>query len=417
MAEVTTTSRRPPRARKAAAPVVETQVSLRDRILAAMRELTAKAMRKPRGKTDVVAWGSLDPAVGFGDVDAYRDELAAMVEAGLLEEVGGGFRLGRPGEQAPAQVTEAERDAAALAAMERNVLAAIGPDGEATCGEIAVELGCDEAMAIVLVEGLLARRVLRKARSGKELVWYAVNGDDKSRLVAYLQLAGTYVSVEAMASQAVLTVERAEELACELVGECSAWRDPSGSGRLYRLRPRETVKVETPAAPEPTPPATVVEAPAPAPAKRARASKAAAPAPVAPPAPPADEDPRVAHLPVWLNSPDGHAAVPHRLAPASAVAVLPLLSPDQRSLAWLAANRAEMKSMLVAAGRTEATAATYAGNVAKAARCRLEAPDRTVETQLAEATEAIERWPALGRWLEPALAEATRAIKGGEVAR
>jgi hypothetical protein len=73
--------------------------------------------------------------------------------------------------------------------------------------------------------------------------------------------------------------------------------------------------------------------------------------------------------------------------------------------------------MLVAAKRTPSTAATYAGNLSLAAKRRLEAPDRTVETQLAEATEAIERWPALGRWLLPALAEATRAIKGGEVAR
>jgi hypothetical protein len=470
MAEVTTTSRRPPRARKAAAPVVETQVSLRDRILAAMRELTVKGLRKGRGKTDVVAWGSLDPAVGFGDVDAYRDELAAMVEAGLLEEVGGGFRLPKPGERAPVQVTEAERDAAALAAMERNVLAAIGDD-EATVEELAVELGIEVAAAIVLVEPMIARRVLRKARSSAHGVWYAVNGNDRARLVAYLIVAGTFVRVEAMASQAVLTVERAAELAEELTAEGAAAKDTLGAAPLYMLTgraaaaSRELPPSELSAAPEPTPPATVVEAPRRTaeesahalevealrvideesnggeldadglgdelaisstaaaelltdlhdrgvlasrvvgevrwyrvggtaserllatlsgalgpqsaevlargavvdvdgaqqildtlatdggcvgrktvdgvtvywrakPKAAKRTSKAApAPAPVASPALPADEDPRVAHLPVWLNSPDGHAAVPHRLAPASAVAVLPLLSPDQRSLA------------------------------------------------------------------------------------
>lgn len=149
-----------------------------------------------------------------------------------------------------------------------------------------------------------------------------------------------------------------------------------------------------------------------APRKAKGGAAAQVKAPVVPAAPAGDEDPRVRLLPIWLNSPAGHAAVPHRLAPASAVAVLPLLSPEQRSLEWLSTHRAELRAMLVAAGKTEATAATYAGNVSRAAKCRLETAQPTAREQLIEAGEAIVRWPALGRWLAPALAEATKAVKG-----
>jgi len=113
---------------------------------------------------------------------------------------------------------------------------------------------------------------------------------------------------------------------------------------------------------------------------RARENKA--PAPTAPP-----EDPRVTYLHIWLSSPAGRTAVPHRLAYRSAVNVLPLLSGEQRTLAWMAANGPAMKRLLLEVkdpktGESrfaEGTAKTYASNVAKGARCRLATPDVTSE--------------------------------------
>jgi hypothetical protein len=64
------------------------------------------------------------------------------------------------------------------------------------------------------------------------------------------------------------------------------------------------------------------------------------------------------------------AAGLHAMTAAAVEKTLPLLAPEQRSLAWLAGHRAEIKALLLANGVPAATAGTYATNVAKVAQLR-----------------------------------------------
>jgi DNA-binding MarR family transcriptional regulator/predicted transcriptional regulator len=91
-------------------------------------------------------------------------------------------------------------------------------------------------------------------------------------------------------------------------------------------------------------------------------------APGYPPAPPASE---VDGLADWLATEEGHKAVPHRLAPAGARAVLKYAEGEQRTLAWLASHPREIEALLLSKGFRETTAATYANNTVRAARCRM----------------------------------------------